>query len=162
MGFSGYFGIFYIYRNFKSFHKEDKKWLPSVITGSFIIGLVGTQLSWTLRPFFHAYEGFIRPAQGNFYVEIATGVSKYPYIAVPLLLFFIFIAILITLIIYTKKHEITPQNQKQNYNLPSMPPPNPPPYPYYPPTTQPYPGSVKGKQEDEIPHDGGVNSIYNI
>jgi hypothetical protein len=149
MGFSGYFGIMYIYKNFQLFHGDDKKWLPSVLTGSFIIMLVGTQLSWTLRPFFHSYDRFIRPAQGNFYVELTEGAARHPFIAGPLLLFFIIIAIIITLIMLTKSPKI--EQVKNGTTSPKNHWSNPPPYPTYsypPPNPIPYESKCENTQAE--------------
>jgi hypothetical protein len=57
-GFAGYFGIFSIYSSFKQLHKNTT-WYPSLMTGSFIIIFVGTQLAWTLRPFFNPIVSII-------------------------------------------------------------------------------------------------------
>lgn len=135
LGFSGYFGIIYIYKNFRLFHKDNKRWFPSVLVGCFIIALVGTQLSWTLRPFFHTHEQFIRPTQGNFYVEIANGIAEHPYIAGPLLFFFLIIAFLVTLIFIARTCKVVPKPDQQISITPSQfPIPPYPQYPFYPHT----------------------------
>lgn len=129
LGLSGYFSLIYIFKNFNSFHKEDRRWYPSMIVGSLIIIFVGTQLSWTLRPFFHTYEDFIRPPQGNFYMAVAKGASEHPYISGAILLLFAFFAILITIIYYimenTRKQTPMKQDSQSTTNT------TPPPYPQY-------------------------------
>ncbi len=95
-GFAGYFGIISILSNFSKFHKNEI-WNPSLIIGSFIIIFVGTQLAWTLRPFFHVSEGFTRPVSGNFYVALVRIISDNPEVSGILIGIFGLIAIMVLL-----------------------------------------------------------------
>ncbi len=95
-GFAGFLGIISILSNFKKLH-ETKTWNPSLIIGSFIIIFVGTQLAWTLRPFFHISDGFTRPISGNFYVALASIVANSPMVSIVLIGIFGLIAALITI-----------------------------------------------------------------
>ena len=45
-------------------------WTPAFFVGSIIFMLVGTQLAWVLRPYFHYYPQFVRPFEKNFYVAM--------------------------------------------------------------------------------------------
>ena len=100
-GLAGYFSIVYIWRNFQVFH-DDSKWYPSVITGTFIIAFVGTQLAWSLRPFFHPYSEFIRPMGGNFYSAIAKVAAQEPAIAGAIFSVFALIALVVTIVFIDK------------------------------------------------------------
>lgn len=111
-GLSGFLSIIYIFRNFSLFH-ETKKWYPSFIVGSFAIALVGTQLAWTLRPFYHSYDRFIRPVQGNFYVAMVELFSQEPYIVGFLLFIFGFMALLIAIIMYNRTRPEVPNKIPQ-------------------------------------------------
>jgi len=103
MGLAGWFGIVYIFKNYLKFHGPDsKKWLPSFLIGSFVIMFVGTQLGWTLRPYFHPYGDFIRPVSGNFYVAMAQAAGDSPGIAALIILIFGFIAFVATLVMIAK------------------------------------------------------------
>lgn len=95
-GFAGYFGIVSIISCFEQFHKNNK-WSPSLIIGSFFIIFVGTQLAWTLRPFFHSYSEFTKPISGNFYVALARLIEHNPTIAIILIALFGSIAIFISI-----------------------------------------------------------------
>jgi hypothetical protein len=95
-GFAGYFGIISMLTSFKRFH-NDKTWNPALIIGSFMIVFVGTQLAWTLRPFFHTSEQFTRPISGNFYVALGNLIAEYPVVSAILFSIFVFIALIITL-----------------------------------------------------------------
>jgi len=171
-GFAGYFGIIYIYRNFLLFH-TDKRWYPSFIAGCFSIILVGTQLSWVLRPYFHASDSFNRPAEGNFYVSMAEAASRQPNVAGTLLFFFGFMAFLITIILYLRNRPERPTTALQTSAWDSHPYPPPPPYPAqgdrygFPPHTQPEyrksahregPAEKKRKETHSTSSDAGRNS----
>ena len=95
-GFAGFLGIISILSSFKKLH-GTKTWNPSLIIGSFIIIFVGTQLAWTLRPFFHISDGFTRPISGNFYVALANIVANSPTVSIVLIGIFGLIAALITI-----------------------------------------------------------------
>jgi len=99
-------------------------------------GFVGTQLSWTLRPYFHSYDNFTRPPAGNFYVAIAEAASNEPYVASALLCSFGFIAFLITLLMFQKSSSHRPVVQK--YDVPLRP------YRYQPQV--PYTDHYQGKR----------------
>lgn len=130
LGLSGYFSIIYIFRNFSSFH-DSYKWYPSFIIGSFAIIFVGTQLSWTLRPYFHSHDSFIRPVESNFYVNIGKSISTEPVVGV-LLLIFILMAILITIFIFTiKKPDSENKSTYDSYWDPYATSQNRTQYPYY-------------------------------
>jgi hypothetical protein len=96
LSLAGYFATVYIIKNFKMFF-ENQKWLPSVLVGCFVIAFVGTQLAWTLRPFFRSYAGFTKPVSGNFYIAVSTAAAENPLIAGPLIALFILIIIMMTL-----------------------------------------------------------------
>ncbi|MEW5937853.1 MAG: hypothetical protein AB1665_08580 [Candidatus Thermoplasmatota archaeon] len=93
LGLSGYFGLVYIFNNFRLLTK-DRRWVPSVLVGMLVIVLVGTQLAWTLRPYFHSYEQFIKPVEGNFYAAMTSAAGTEPGIALPILGVFALIAVL--------------------------------------------------------------------
>jgi hypothetical protein len=95
-GFAGYFGLISMYTNFQRFHKSES-WKPALNIGSFLIIFVGTQLAWTLRPFFNNYSEFIRPVSSNFYVALAGTLSHNPGVAFILFGVFALIAIIITI-----------------------------------------------------------------
>lgn len=96
LSLAGYFSTVYILKNFDKFY-SNRNWLPSVVVGCFVIAFVGTQLAWTLRPFFNTYEGFTRPVSGNFYVAISTTAANNPHISGPLIFLFVFIIVMMTL-----------------------------------------------------------------
>jgi hypothetical protein len=96
LSLAGYFATVYIIKNFKMFF-ENQKWLPSVTVGCFVIAFVGTQLAWTLRPFFRSYAGFARPVSGNFYIAVTTAAAENPHVSGPLIALFMFIIIMMTL-----------------------------------------------------------------
>jgi len=66
---AGIFALVYILRGFITLYPGGE-WILSFLVGSFIFIFVGTQLAWVLRPYFHYYEGFIRPPEKNFYVAL--------------------------------------------------------------------------------------------
>lgn len=66
---AGGFGLVYLLRGFMALY-PDGEWILSFLIGGFIFIFVGTQLAWVLRPYFHYYEGFIRPLEKNFYVAM--------------------------------------------------------------------------------------------
>jgi hypothetical protein len=94
--FAGYFGILSMLTTFKKFHKNTN-WFPSLLIGSFIIIFVGTQLAWTLRPFFHSASVFTRPISGNFYVAVARVIEQEPVIALILIAVFGFVGAIVTI-----------------------------------------------------------------
>ena len=52
---------------------------------SLVLVLVGTQMSWILRPYFNPLEAFIRPLRGNFYIDIGgfiLSVSRGPVVII--------------------------------------------------------------------------------
>ncbi len=95
-GFAGYFGIFSIYQNYKTFYNRDE-WPHALTIGAFIIIFVGTQLAWTLRPFFNTYTDFIRPISSNFYVALGTLIQSHPGETIVLLGIFGVIAFAVTI-----------------------------------------------------------------
>ncbi len=122
-GLAGYFGLLYIMRGFQIYHK-DKGYKPSVFVGSIITAFVGTQLAWTLRPFFHNYGEFVRPPESNFYVAVASLIAEKPYIGGAFVIVFALIAFVVTIIHLSKPSEPTP------VMIPPLPPgmyPPPPP-----------------------------------
>ena len=141
-GFAGFFGIISILSSSRRFHK-NKTWNPSLIIGSFIIFFVGTQLAWTLRPFFHFSPGFIRPIYGNFYVALARVIQHHPIIATILILIFGLIALFVIIIRTTTDSETeksikSSQKVKTKQKLKSKKKPTQKPiYPYYPPIYDP-------------------------
>lgn len=138
-GLSGYFGVVYIFKNFQLF-SSDKSWYPSVIVGILVIALVGTQLAWTLRPYFNSYDGIIKPIEGNFYVAMASTIANNPIIALPVLGVFVVVAFLMFLY-YINRAE------KHGWGAPSIPPPTPwNTYPYY---TAPPPAQEKVAKNEE-------------
>jgi hypothetical protein len=146
-GFAGYFGIFSIYSSFKQFHKSTT-WYPSLMIGSFIIIFVGTQLAWTLRPFFHISSQFTRPISGNFYVALARLIEENPIVSIILITIFGLIAAIITYNWINNDSRLdstTAQgaNQKVKRKLKETPIQTPPPpTPNYSPPF--YPGQVWG------------------
>jgi len=52
-------------------------WAPAFLVGSIIFMLVGTQLAWVLRPYFHSYPQFIRPVESNFYIAMIELVIRF-------------------------------------------------------------------------------------
>jgi len=155
MGLSGYFSLYYIYRNYVLFH-DNRKWYPSFVTGSFIIAFVGTQLSWALRPYFHSYDKFTRPTQGNFFVAMAETAAEEPIIASSLLCSFGFVAFLITLLFLQNSSTRKQINEKSHPRVhqPDIVPLRP--YSHYPqvppeyiPVARPY--YPHPPQEGEVP-----------
>jgi hypothetical protein len=146
-GFAGYFGIISILTSFKKFHGTDEV-NPSLTIGSFIIVFVGTQLAWTLRPFFHSASEFTKPISGNFYVALASLVGQNPAMAAVLFGVFGLIALIITgtrlypaaeIVTYKtssgKTRTMRKLKDKKNNTKDQTPPPY---HPYY------YPGGVWG------------------
>ncbi len=89
-GLAGVFGLISILKNYRIFY-EKKGGTASIIVGCGIIGFVTPQIAWIFRPFFHSYEGFIRPPQGNFYVMLGNVMNNEPYLASTVFgLFFLF------------------------------------------------------------------------
>ena len=144
-GFAGYFGIISILTSFKKFHNTDEL-NPSLAIGSLVIVFVGTQLAWTLRPFFHTTSEFTRPISGNFYVALASLMEQNPIMTVVLFGVFGLIAVIITgtrLIMSMQPRQVTtvtgpsrPRTMRKvkNKNHPAQTPY----HPYY------YPSSVWG------------------
>jgi hypothetical protein len=146
-GFAGYFGIISITENFKQFHKTDT-WNPSLLIGGFIIIFVGTQLAWTLRPFFNIIEGFSKPISGNFYVALGNTIGKYPEVSAVLFGIFFIIALMVSLTRLSKPEPekksngvseninkpLHPQNNRTQNTPETLYPVTPPqpPVPYYP------------------------------
>ncbi|MCK5561246.1 MAG: hypothetical protein KAJ51_11650 [Thermoplasmata archaeon] len=157
--FAGYFGIISILSGFKQFHKTGN-WYPSLLIGSFIIIFVGTQLAWTLRPFFHASDQFTRPISGNFYVAVARIIELNPLVAVVLITIFAFIGAIITItrIITEPEHKKTFYKKPESKHKPKQKEikinkiPNYPPY-YYPNGVwglpQPLPSEIENKKRPE-------------
>jgi hypothetical protein len=155
-GFAGYFGIYSIYINYKMFYNIDT-WPHSLSIGSFIIVFVGTQLAWTLRPFFHSYSEFIRPVSGNFYVALASIIQKNPGVAVILIGIFGLIAALVSLTENTnyKKSNRTRIKRKLSKkgiknNIPQYPIIHPPPTPFLPTPTQQAPPNIYPQTPPQI------------
>jgi hypothetical protein len=94
--FAGYFGLLSLLTSFKRFHRNTN-WSPSLIIGSFIIIFVGTQLAWTLRPFFHSTNVFTRPISGNFYIALARLIDQEPALAFILITIFGFVGLIVTI-----------------------------------------------------------------
>ena len=149
-GFAGYFGIVSILSGFKRFHK-DASWSPSLFIGSFIIVFVGTQLAWTLRPFFHSYSEFTRPISGNFYVALGRLIEHNPTIGIVLIGVFLLIALLITVTRLNNDSESVKKQKRLLLKPPVLhtPPPQPPTHAPYipgqvwgPPIPQPVPTSA--------------------
>ena len=162
-GFAGYFGIISITENFKRFHKTET-WNPSLLIGGFIIIFVGTQLAWTLRPFFNIIDGFSKPISGNFYVALGNTIGKYPSVSAVLFGIFFLIALMVSLTRlstqepekksigaseHIKTHQLPQKSETQK--IPSTPNPIP--------TAQPqlpyYPGHVWGVQQ-ALPYNNNV------
>ena len=66
---AGFFALVHLLRGFMALYPGGA-WVLSFLIGGFIFIFVGTQLAWVLRPYFHYYEGFIRPPEKNFYVAM--------------------------------------------------------------------------------------------
>lgn len=94
-GLAGYIGLTFLIKSYRNFHRNES-WYYSVIVGCFVIAFVGTQLSWTLRPFLHTYDTFIRPIERNFYLAMVEFAGNNPNIAVISLFVFILIALILT------------------------------------------------------------------
>ncbi|MEL6400124.1 MAG: actin-binding WH2 domain-containing protein [Cyanobacteria bacterium P01_D01_bin.115] len=78
---TGFIGVQLFYRGVKSVMKFDEKTPPIrqrlLLFWLVLYGLVGSQLGWTLRPFFGAPgEPFqlFRPIESNFYAQIITSI----------------------------------------------------------------------------------------
>jgi hypothetical protein len=74
---TGFIGVKFLYQGMRLLSEEDKEGLEtrmSVLRFWLILyAFVGTQLAWTLRPFFGTPEApfeLFRQMQGNFYLDI--------------------------------------------------------------------------------------------
>lgn len=94
--FAGYFGLVTVISCFEQFHNKSN-WTPAMLIGGFFMMFVGTQLAWSLRPFFHSYSEFTKPVSSNFYVAIAKLIEHNPAIAIILIALFGLIAIFISI-----------------------------------------------------------------
>ncbi len=120
-GFAGYFGIVSIISCFEQFHKKTN-WTPSMLIGGFFMMFVGTQLAWSLRPFFHSYSEFTKPVSSNFYVALAKLIEHNPTVALILIALFGFIAIFISITRMfenspLKKSKYKKKNPKRKFRL---------------------------------------------
>ncbi|NIQ05948.1 MAG: hypothetical protein GWO20_09565 [Candidatus Korarchaeota archaeon] len=68
-GLAGLFALSYLSRGYTKLY-TGIDYVPAFLIQSIIFILVGTQLSWVLRPYFHYYPGFIRPIEDNFYIAV--------------------------------------------------------------------------------------------
>ncbi|HEY9634727.1 MAG TPA: actin-binding WH2 domain-containing protein [Coleofasciculaceae cyanobacterium] len=74
---TGFIGIKFLYQGMQMLSEEDKEGLETRMNilrfWLILYGFVGTQLAWTLRPFFGTPEApfeLFRQMQGNFYLDI--------------------------------------------------------------------------------------------
>lgn len=80
---TGFIGVKFLYEGMALLSKEDTEGIETRMGvlrfWLFLYAFVGTQLAWTLRPFFGApgapFELF-REMQGNFYLNILDGISE--------------------------------------------------------------------------------------
>jgi len=80
---TGFIGIKFLYQGMRSMAKEDTEGVEtrmSVLRFWLILyAFVGTQLAWTLRPFFGSPKApfeLFRHLQGNFYLDIAQAIGE--------------------------------------------------------------------------------------
>ncbi|UCE28657.1 MAG: hypothetical protein JSV85_05105 [Candidatus Bathyarchaeota archaeon] len=66
---AGFFALEFLLRGFVTIY-PGMSWIPAFFVGSIIFILVGTQLAWVLRPYFHYYPQFVRPVENNFYIAM--------------------------------------------------------------------------------------------
>jgi len=66
---AGIFALLYLLRGFMALYPGGE-WVLSFLIGGFIFILVGTQLAWVLRPYFHYRGYFVGPQEKNFYIAI--------------------------------------------------------------------------------------------
>ena len=80
---TGFIGIKFLYQGMHLLSKEDEEGLStrmSILRFWLILyAFVGTQLAWTLRPFFGTPDSpfeLFRQMQGNFYLDIFTALGE--------------------------------------------------------------------------------------
>ncbi len=84
LGLTGIFGVSFFYQNILAVTQEDfsnSSYRNKVLKGWLILyAFVGSQLGWTLRPFFGGELGenfqFFRAIESNFYVEVLKMIGK--------------------------------------------------------------------------------------
>jgi len=72
---AGTFALVYLLRGFLALYPGGE-WVLSFLIGGFIFILVGTQLAWVLRPYFHYRGYFVGPQEKNFYIAIIELIFK--------------------------------------------------------------------------------------
>lgn len=85
---AGLAAITFILEGYSTTH-QGSEWKLSFLMSSLVLALVGTQMSWILRPYFNPSSEFIRPLQGNFYIDVGTfiiSVSRGPILILELLI----------------------------------------------------------------------------
>jgi hypothetical protein len=77
LGLTGFIGVFYLYKNSKIVLEQDNQGSQTrekiIRCWLFLYAFVGSQLGWTLRPFFGAPDSvfqLFREREGNFYLSI--------------------------------------------------------------------------------------------